>query len=175
VALFEYLPTGQQVTIEMNGQGLQGDIVLTIAGNEIHVDCKATTAELQAALLAVGIDRVNCRATVFPGLWELDFNLGIWSAAAPAVTAEPYEPGAGDTETPVFTGGVVVRLEGWRSISSDGINPDLIPTVDWMPFDQGAIKPGAIGGAHWHYTAGWLVMGWQCRDWSFASGGGGSG
>lgn len=168
VALFEYAPDGQQVTVEMSGTNLEGDLALTIGGIEVHVACNATTAELRAALAAQAIPLKDCRATTFPGLWELDFNFGRWAKNGPEVTCEAYEPPPEDEDAAVYSGGVTVVEEGWVSTTEDADTYKTIEAVDWVPYSEGSVKSGAVGALEWHYQAGWIAMAWQCRSWSFA-------
>jgi hypothetical protein len=166
--LFEYSKTQPVKTVEMSGDGLEGDLVLTIGGTEIHVDCQADTEELRAAIVAAGITANDCRANAFPGLWEFDFTGGQWDSEAPSFTCVPFEPEEGDTETPVYAGELSIVDEAWVSVA-DGDEVATIDTTDWIPFAEGAIVSGAVGSAMWHYQAGWIVTAWQCRAWSFAS------
>jgi len=167
-SLFRYSPQTQQITVMFSGAELEGDLVVTIDGTEIHVDCKATHGDLRAALVAAGIAKADCRATVFPGLWEFSF-AGRWSQAAPSFTCVAFEPPAEDTESITYSGELQIVNEAWLSASDDGDTILTVNTIDWVPFATDAITPGAIGGAQWCYGAGWLVIAWQCRDWSFAS------
>lgn len=166
--LFRYQPDGQQITLEMVGSALEGDIVLTINGAEVHVDCQADTAELRDALAGSGFSLTDIRATVFPGLWEFDCNFGRFSEIAPTITAEPYSPPPEDTDSPVFGGELNIISEAWCSATDDADTYKTVETVDWIPFENAAVTPGAIGAAQWDFAAGWLVLAWQCRDWSFA-------
>ena len=166
--LFQYSPSSPVKTVEMSGDSLEGDLVLTIGGIESHVDCQATTAELRAALVAAGITATDCRANVFPGLWEFDFSGGRWNSEVPSFTCVAYEPPEGDTTTPVYVGEVKIVTEAWASVTQ-GDSVAEIDTRDWIPFEDGAVTSGAVGAAQWHYGAGWLVLAWQCRVWSFAS------
>lgn len=165
--LFEYAPTSPILTVEMGGDALEGDLVLKIGGTEIHVDCKADTAELRSALTAAGISATDCRANAFPGLWEFDFTGGRWSSGVPSFICEPLEPPQDDTETPVYIGSLKIINEAWVSVA-DGESVAIIETTDWIPFADGAVSSGAVGATSWHYGAGWLVVAWQCREWSFA-------
>jgi len=166
--LFEYAPTSPVITVDMVGDSLEGDLVVTIGGVETHIDCQADTAELRAALVAAGITATDCRANVFPGLWEFDFTGGKWDAGAPSFTCEPFEPPEDDNDTPVFSGELRIVNEAWASIATGDMVVE-IDTTDWIPFEEGAIKSGAVGACQWHYGAGWLVLAWQCREWSFAT------
>jgi len=165
-SLFRYSPNTRQITVMFSGAELEGDLAVTIDGVEIHVDCKATHAELRAALVASGIAKADCRATVFPGLWEFSFT-GRWSAVAPSFTCVAFEPPAEDVEASVYSGELQIVNEAWLSASDDGDEILTVDTIDWVPFSTDAITPGAIGGAQWGYGAGWLVLAWQCREWSF--------
>ena len=167
--IFRYSPETPQITVTFSGHVLEGDLVLTIGGTEIHVECNATTEQLRAALVAAAITGLDCRATVFPGLWEFAFS-GMWADQAPSFTCEPFEPPEEDTETPVFSGELTIVHEGWVSATDDDDTVLTVETIDWVPFAASAITPGAIGGALWCYGAGWLVLAWQCRDFSFAPG-----
>lgn len=170
-AIFELNANGQQKTLEFSGQALEGDLVLTIAGHEVQVDCRTTTSQLRAKLIDAGISAADCRATVFPGLWEFDFNAGRYFEQAPSMSAEAWEPPSDDLDSPVFSGQLKIVDEAWLSVSADGVEPTTIETRDWIPHKSGAIKAGAIGAASWSHEAGWLVLAWQCRDYSFRSGG----
>jgi len=170
VGLFRLNPDGQQTTIEFTGHALEGDLVLRIAGSEIRIDSKATTADLRQKLQAAGINATDCRANVFPGLWEFDFNGGRWAKASPSITCEGFEPPAEDTETPVFSGTLTITPEAWVSVPDDAGGIMTVLCRDWIPHKPGAIKAGAIGGAAWCHEAGWLVLAWQCRDYSFRAG-----
>lgn len=165
VAVFRWNPTGAQVTVELSGTDLQGQLDVSVGEVTAIVDCQVTTAELRTAL---GISLKDCRITVFPGLWEFDFNHGRWSASAPTVSVTPHEPEEENDDAPVFDGGLRVVNEGWVSITPDGDTYVTAPTTDWIPHLSGAIKAGAIGAAVWSHEAGWLVLAWQCREWSFA-------
>lgn len=170
VGVFTLHPDGSQITIEFSGHALEGDLVLTIAGVEIQIDCRATTSQLRTKLVAAGIAARECRATVFPGLWELDFNGGRWSKDPPSVQAEAFEPPAEDTETPIFSGQLRITREAWLSVTANRLDVETILCRDWIPHKNGAIKAGAIGAAAWCHEAGWLVLAWQCRDYSFRAG-----
>lgn len=170
VGVFTLHPNGSQITIEFSGHALEGDLVLTIAAVQIQIDCKATTSQLREALVAAGIASRECRATVFPGLWELDFNGGRWSDDPPGVQAEAFEPPAEDTETPVFSGQLRITREAWLSVTRNRQDVETILCQDWIPHKDGAIKAGAIGAVVWCHEAGWLVLAWQCRDYSFRAG-----
>jgi hypothetical protein len=167
--LFRYQPDGQQTTLEFSGDSLEGDIVLTIHGAELHVDCKADTTELREALAGAGFSLSDIRATVFPGLWEFDLNFGRFATAAASITAEPYEPPPGDTDTPFYSGELKLVREAWCSATDDADTYKTVETVDWIPFKNAAVNTGAIGAALWEFSAGWLVMAWQCREFSFAT------
>lgn len=169
-AIFRLNAHGQQKTLEFIGHALEGDLVVRIAGSELRIECRATTAELRAKLTEAGISASDCRATVFPGLWEFDFNGGRWFESAPSMTVEAWAPPAEDLDSPVFSGELRLVQEAWLSVA-DGGQPKTIETCDWIPFKPGAIKSGAIGAASWSHEAGWLVLAWQCRDYSFRSGG----
>lgn len=163
-ALFRFNPAGIQKTLALSGVNLEGDLVLTIAGVDYQLSCNVTTETLRSTL---GFALRDCRATVFPGLWEFDFNGGgKWSRSAPSFTVAEFEPPEGDDETPVFNGGVILTDEGWVSETSDGDSFSTVVTRDWMPFLTGSVKPGAVGGACWNHAAGWLVLAWQCREFS---------
>jgi hypothetical protein len=170
VGLFRLNSDGQQKTIEFTGHALEGDLILAIGGTEIQINCKATTAELREKLRTAGINSADCRANVFPGLWEFDFNGGRWAQAAPAVTCEAFEPPPEDTETPVFSGQLTITSEAWVSLPDNAGGVTRILCRDWIPHKPGAIKAGAIGAAVWCHEAGWLVLAWQCRDYSFRAG-----
>ena len=170
VGVFMLRPDGSQVTIEFSGHALEGDLVLRIAGVEIQIDCKATTSQLRSKMVTAGIAARDCRATVFPGLWEFDFNGGRWSEVPPNVQAEAFEPPAEDTETPVFSGQLRITPEAWVSVTRNRLDVETIYCRDWIPHKTGAIKAGAIGAAVWCHEAGWMVIAWQCRDYSFRAG-----
>lgn len=165
--LFRFSPNGQQRTIEFSGHALEGDLILSINGSEMQIDCAATTADLRAKLSEIGVNARDCRATVFPGLWEFDFNSGRFREKPPTLTCTAYEPPPEDTETPVFSGDLRVVSETWVSVSSNGEVFDTVATREWIPFKPGALTSGAIGAALWSYEAGWMVLAWQCRDYSF--------
>lgn len=167
VGVFMLKPDGSQITVELSGHALEGDLVLTVAGVEIQIDCRATTNQLREALQSAGIQSRDCRATVFPGLWEFDFNGGRWSDGPPGLTVEAFEPPAEDTETPIFSGQLRVTREAWVSATNDRKTVSTIECRDWIPHKTGAIKAGAIGAAVWCDEAGFLVLAWQCRDYSF--------
>lgn len=170
VALFRYVPDGQQLVIQMDGYDLAGDLVLTIDSIEMHVPCESTTDELRLILTENGITSDDCRVTVFPALWEFDFNLGQWQSQRPTVTCSPYEPPPEDTVTPVFSGDLTLIDEGWISATDDGETVLTIQVVDWVPWPRGAVHHGAIGIAGWCFGVGWIVTAWQCRGFSFAAG-----
>lgn len=170
-ALFEFNPNGQQRTMEFSGHALEGDLILTLNGIEIQIACDASSEELRAKLVENGINSSDCRATVFPGLWEFDFNGGRFSEKPPTLSCEAFEPPPEDVETPVFSGDLRIVDEAWVSVSTDGENVKVVETRDWMPHKTGAIKAGAIGAGAWSHEAGWLVLAWQCRDYSFRAGG----
>lgn len=170
VGLFRLNSDGQQITIEFSGHELEGDLILAIGGSSIRINCKATTAELQQKLQAAGINKKDCRANVFPGLWEFDFNGGRWSKASPVLTCQAYQPPPADTETPLFTGQLIITPEAWISVPDNDGGIMRILCRDWIPHKPGAIKAGAIGAAAWCHEAGWLVLAWQCRDYSFKAG-----
>jgi hypothetical protein len=168
-ALFRYQPDGQQITVEFSGDSLEGDIVLKIDNREVHVDSQADTTELREALAGALFTLTDIRATVFPGLWEFDFNFGRFANAAPTLTAEPYEPPPDEDDEPVFSGELTIVQEAWCSATDNADTYKTVETVDWIPFAPDAVRSGAIGAAQWDFAAGWLVLAWQCREWSFAS------
>lgn len=165
VAIFRHNPDGIQKTVEMVGENLEGDLVLTIAGVNYQVPCDATTEEIRAI---VTIPLQDCRITAFFGYWEFDFNFGRWSKAAPGFDIEMFEPPEDDDETPVYDGGLIVTDEGWVSVADDGDTYKTIETNDWVPFITGAVKRGSIGLCHWDHAAGWMAGSWMCREISFA-------
>lgn len=169
--LFELSLRTFQTTIEFGGHDLEGDLLLTIGGSaEIRIDSKATTAQLRAALQAGGISAQECRATVFRGMWEFIFE-GRLASESTRVTAEAWQPPEDDTISPYFSGTLTVVDEAWRSVSTDGDTVATVDTQDWIPHAKGAVRAGAIGAAVWCWEAGWLVLAWQCRDFSFSGGG----
>jgi hypothetical protein len=170
VGVFKLHPDGSQTTIEFSGHALEGDLVLTIAGVQMQIDCRATTSQLREKLQAAGIQARDCRATVFPGLWEFDFNGGRWSDSPPSLQALPFDPPAEDTETPVFSGQLRVTREAWLSVTRNRLDIETILCRDWIPHKNGAIKAGAIGAVVWSHEAGFLCIAWQCRDYSFQTG-----
>lgn len=164
-AVFRYYPDGVQTTVELSGADLAGRLDITVGDVSVTVDCQVDTEGLRAAL---GFSLRDCRATVFPAYWELDFNGGRFAKRPPIVSVVPYEPEEGSEET-AYNGGLRVLSEGWVSMSSDGDGFETIQTTDWVPHLSGAVKAGSIGAAVWSHNAGWLVLAWQCREWSFAS------
>ena len=168
VGLFRLNTTGIQKTVEFTGHSLEGDLVLTIAGIESRVPCKSTTEELRAILADNGIAAKDCRLTVFPGLWEFDFNTGgRWSETPPAFNCQPFIPPDDDDETPVFGGELAIVDEAWVTVTTDGDTFFQIGARDWIPHAAGAVKSGSVGAGVWCEEAGWLVLAWQCRDFSF--------
>lgn len=167
VVLFFCNPDGCQFVIEFSGYALNGDLVLTLAETQIRISCQATTEELRAALLAAEVSFRDCRATVFPGLWEFDFNGGQWRDDPPALDCVPWEPPADDEETPVFGGELSIIREAWLSDTLDGVNLVTLPVRDWVPHKPGAVKAGSVGVGLVSYSGGWLVLAWACRDYSF--------
>lgn len=167
VGIFRYNPDGRQKTVQFTGDDLEGDLVLTLDGTEYQIPCDATTEEIRAIL---NLDLTDCRVTVFPGLWEFDFNAGRWRTEFPTFEIDAYEPPEDDDETPVFDGGVTITDEAWVSVSDDGDTYETIEVVDWVPYLTGSVKTGAIGLAGWSHEAGWLSFSWECRDFSFAGG-----
>jgi hypothetical protein len=166
-ALFELNVSGQQKTIEFSGHDLEGDLNLSIGGELIQVSCKSTTKQLRQKLHQQGIKGADCRATVFPGLWEFDFNGGRFAETPPTFSCVPFEPPSDDDDTPVFSGELHIVNEAWVSVSQDGDVPMNVDTRDWIPFRTGQLTAGAIGAGVWSHEAGWLVLAWQCRDYSF--------
>ena len=167
VGLFRLNANGQQTTIEFTGHALEGDLILIIGGVQVQIDCKATTADLRDKLRTAGINSTDCRATVFPGLWEFDFNGGRWSDASPSITCYAFEPPPEDTVTPIFSGQITVTPEAWVSVPDNAGGVTRILCRDWIPHKPGAIKPGAVGACVWCHEAGWMAIAWQCRDFSF--------
>jgi hypothetical protein len=167
-ALFEFNPSGQQQTIEFSGHELEGDLLLKINDIEMRIACDATTEELRTKLKDNSISPADCRATVFPGLWEFDFNGGKFFETPPTLTIRPFEPPPEDFDTPVFSGELTIVDEAWVSVSNNRETVRTVQTRDWVPFQQGQLTAGAIGAGVWSHAAGWLVLAWQCRDYSFA-------
>lgn len=170
VAIFALNPRGQQWTVEFSGHELEGDLILTIDSVVIRLSCKSTTEQLQQKLVDAGISAKDCRATVFPGLWEFDFNEGRFLKNPPALfRCEPWEPPSDDDESPFFIGELTVTNEAWVSVRDDADRTQVLKVNarDWIPHQPGAVKPGAIGAGVWSTEAGWLVLAWQCRDYSF--------
>lgn len=167
VGVFYCNPDGVQFAIYFSGYSLQGDLILTIDTAQIQISCQATTDELRAALLAAEISFRDCRATVFPGFWEFDFNGGQWKDKPPALDCVPWEPPADDEDTPVFSGECPVTREAWLSDTLDGVNVMTKPVRDWVPHKPGAVKAGSVGIGLVSYSGGWLVLAWACREYSF--------
>jgi hypothetical protein len=168
-ALFELNLSGQQKTIEFSGHELEGDLILKINDIEIQISCDADTEELREKLDENGIKLNDCRATVFPGFWEFDFNGGKFFEKPPTLTCEAFEPDPDDDDAPVFSGDITIVDEAWVSVTTDGENVKTVETRDWIPHKSGQLTAGAIGGGVWSHEAGWLVLAWQCRDYSFAA------
>jgi hypothetical protein len=167
VGLFRLNPEGVQFTASFRGHEMEGDIVLSIGDVVVQVPCEIQTDALRLALQTAGITATDCRVTVFPGLWEFDFNGGKWKAAAPSIELIPFEPPEDDETTPIFSGQITLISEAWLSVTNDGRTVATVPARDWVQHDPNAIRTGAIGGAVWSHEAGYLVLAWQCRDFSF--------
>ena len=156
VAYFERRTDLETITIEMFGSDLAGPIDVTIDGRSYTADCQAGTDELRSVfrfLLKV------CRVTALPGLWEFAF-----TGVAPTITAKPA---VGTSPTQTFSGGLVVNQEAWVSVSDGDANLASLDVVDAIPFVEGEVKRGSVGIAFWSDEIGWLVLQWQCREFSF--------
>ena len=171
VAVFVHDLTAAIITVEMSGDDLCGDLLLTIDGIAYRVDSQADTAALQAVL---GFAPTVVRVRVFPGMWEFVF---LTVADPPTVTVEPYFGGDPDE---FYAGGVLVIREGWLSIDNGDNGFETLDCYDAMPFLEGELKRGSRAIAHWESSSGWLAGEWKCRDFRFrplidADGAGGEG
>lgn len=164
VAVFRFHPSGSQQTVELSGPDMAGKLDVTVGDASATVDCEVTTDELREAL---GLKLRDCRITVFPAYWEFDFNGGRFAGRRmPTVSVSAHEPPE-DSEEPVFDAGIRRVTEGWVSMTADGDGFETIPGTDWIPHLSGAVKAGSLGAAVWSHEAGWLVLAWQCREWSW--------
>lgn len=155
-AYFIYAPDMDTTTIEMSGDDLFGNLIVTIDGTEYTVDCQSNTEEIRAVF---GFALDYCRVTSFPGMWEF-----AWSGTAPEMTVEPKLTASTNT---IYTGGVLIIEEGWVSDTDGGGDYLTIPVVDAMPFLEGELKRGSRAIASRSDGVGWLVHQWQCRDFRF--------
>lgn len=156
VALFELSRDTDQDVIQFFGQDLHGLVSLQVGDISCEIDCRASTAELREA---VGLAVADCRITAFPGLWEFAWGdrprQTIECAAVPAYEAE------------FCAAGIVVRREGWRSVTSDGINYSLCDLVDGIPFIEGELKRGAVSIASQLGEGLYIAHHWSCPSVSY--------
>lgn len=164
VAMFELRPELWTKTLELSGDSLVGDILITLNGVAFRIACDATTDQLRAVL---PLPAELCRATVFPGLWEFAFAEGVdWGDTGPTLEASAAWP---PNPAGLFEGGLLVTDEGWRSVSNDGLTFETVEALDGSPFLEGEVRPGSIALAHWSDTNGYIAGSWSCRDFTFAS------
>lgn len=159
------------------GSSLAGYIALTINGTRHLMECRRSTlTDLETAVPGM-------RATVFPGMWELDFGiLTDRKSAAVTVSAERITDDENttlcelfdDVLSVIYTGALIVRQEAWCSVGdrSRETAPAVVhrEVTDSIPYQTGAVKSGAIGTAVWSWDAGYLVTAWECRSFSHATG-----
>jgi hypothetical protein len=168
--LFSYDTSRTIFTMEFVGSVLSGYLVLTIGTQTFTVECRRENLnDILAAVPALE------RATVLPGVWEFDFGAAdrstiTVSAAAVGGQAEVDLCALLNQTTCAFNGSAVVREEAWFTRTDAAGVADVVPVSDGIPFADGAIGAGAIGTACWSWEAGYIVTGWQCREFSFAAG-----
>jgi hypothetical protein len=171
--VFEYDRDRTVYTIEQVGSALSGYLALTVNGERFIIECRADSlADVVAAVPGL-------RATVLPGLWELDFGeLDEVAAAAISVTVEEITSAEDaslcelldDEDSVAFTGSTIVRREFWVTSPDDDEDLGLVQrdVTDAIPFSTSSVAKGAIGYAIWNWDAGYTVIAWQCRTFSHA-------
>lgn len=156
-ALFVLNRQGIQKTLKFYGDNLEGDVVLTIDGQEYRLDCQSTTDELRDA---IGLPLRDCRITAFPGLWEFAFS----GADEHDVSAVAYDGHTSD----FFDGGLWVTDEGWVSETADGENYSVVDIIDGIQHLQGEVKRGATAIASPLSESLWIAGVWHCPAFTFA-------
>lgn len=152
VALFQLSRETNQDVVQFFGEDLHGLVRLTVGDISIEIDCRASTAELRAAL---GIPLQDCRVTVFPGLWEFAWGDGINRRP---ITCAPVAAELAN----YCMAGIVIRQEGWRSTSADGDGFALVNLIDGIPFIEGELKRGAVSIASAIGDGLWIAHHWSC-------------
>lgn len=158
------------------GAALAGYLALTINGTRFLLECRRESlTDVERAIPGL-------RATVFPGLWELDFGRLSDKASSIEIAAEDITADEDQTlcelfddeDSVVFAGALIVRQEGWCSVPDPGRPSGLQvvhrKVVDAIPYETGAVGRGSIGLAGWMHDAGFVVTSWQCRHFSHATG-----
>lgn len=154
VAAFRLDLDNETLTVEMSGDDLFGDLIVTVDGVEFRANCQSTTDELRAIF-----NPRFCRITAFPGMWEFAF-----VGSAPAMSVRPYIP---SMESLLYQGGAIVIPEAWVSVTDSAGNLETIDLRDGMPFLDGEVKPGARAFALYSNQTAWTVSEWQCRPFRF--------
>lgn len=156
VALFELNRDVDTDVVQFFGDNLHGLVQLSVGDISCEIDCRASTAELRAAL---GLSVIDCRVTAFPGAWEFAWDQAIRKpitcVAKPAIESE------------FCMAGIVVYREGWRSVSSDGSNPVLVDLLDAIPYLEGEVKRGAVAIASALGDGLWVAHHWSCPAVSY--------
>lgn len=151
VALFELARDVETDVIQFFGEDLHGLVSLRVGDISCEIDCRASTGELRQA---VGLSVQDCRITAFPGLWEFAWG----DVTRKSITCNPKPAGLED----FCFAGIVVYPEGWRSVTSDGINPTMVDLIDGIPYIQGELKRGAVSIASALGEGLYIAHHWSC-------------
>jgi hypothetical protein len=165
VPVFGYDSNKWVWNIEMVGSALAGYLVLIINNNEYTLECRRETLED----LVTAVPELK-RATVLPGLWELEFSKQV-TVGSRSLTGDEDNTLCelfDDINSVMFNGAVIVRQEYWCTIPDADGNPDTVETQDAIPYQQSTVPAGAIGIAVWAWDAGYIVTAWGCRRLSFS-------
>lgn len=170
---FVYEPQRTVYTIQFIGSALSGYVALTISGQRFVLECRREhLADIEAAIPGL-------RATVLPGLWELDFGVPASadsiSVEISAITTDENTSICAlfdDLDSAVYSGATLVRSEAWVTTIDETELPAVArtPVRDCIPYETGSVGAGAIGIVAWTWDAGFLAIAWQCRTWSWATG-----
>jgi hypothetical protein len=156
VALFELARDVETDVVQFFGEELHGLVQLQVGDISCEIDCRASTADLRAAL---GLSLLDCRVTAFPGLWEFAWEQAtrkpITCIAKPAI------------ESDFCFAGIVVYREGWRSVTSDGANPVLVDLLDAIPYLEGELKRGSVSIASALGDGLYVAHHWSCPAVSY--------
>ena len=156
VALFELARDVETDVIQFFGEDLHGLVSLQVGDISCEIDCRASTAELREAL---GMSLQDCRVTAFPGLWEFAWG----DVLRKTISCQP-KPAEDDN---FCFAGIVVYREGWRSVTSDGINPTMVDLIDGIPYIQGELKRGAVSIASALGDGLYIAHHWSCPSVSY--------
>lgn len=169
--VFVYSRTKTVWVVEQVGSALAGYIAITINGRRFKLECRRENlTDVERAVPGL-------RATVFPGLWELDFGD---KAGTVTVTAQNITSAENlslcqlfdNVTSVIYSGSLIVRQEAWVSVPRLELSPavQIVQVTDAIPYSTGSVTAGAIGLSVWSWDAAYLAMAWQCRNFSQATG-----